>query len=40
MVGAVVSLLLPEVKGRDADVIFAEQIRERRRKQGAEVDID
>ncbi|TEB27264.1 MFS general substrate transporter [Coprinellus micaceus] len=38
--GAVVSLLLPEVKGRDADVILAQQIEERRRREGGNVDVD
>ncbi|KAJ3531502.1 hypothetical protein NMY22_g8131 [Coprinellus aureogranulatus] len=38
--GAFVSLLLPEVKGRDADLILAQQIESRRRKEGAQVDVD
>lgn len=38
--GAVFTLLLPEVKGRDPDLILAEEIREKRRKMGLDVDVD
>ncbi|RXW14845.1 hypothetical protein EST38_g11007 [Candolleomyces aberdarensis] len=38
--GAAVTLLLPEVKGRDPDLILAEEIREKRKKAGLDVDVD
>ena len=38
--GAAVTLLLPEVKGRDPDLVLAEEIREKRKKAGLDVDVD
>ncbi|KAF5310044.1 hypothetical protein D9619_010128 [Psilocybe cf. subviscida] len=34
IVGAVLTLLLPEVKGRDADLVLAEELREKRERHG------
>lgn len=38
--GAAFTLLLPEVKGRDPDLILAEEIKEKRMKAGLDVDVD
>ncbi|KAJ2918743.1 hypothetical protein MD484_g1647, partial [Candolleomyces efflorescens] len=38
--GAGVTLLLPEVKGRDPDLVLAQEIREKRKSAGLDVDVD